>query len=74
MSAPTPTFADVEFIGELGLGKSVLTGDECKHPPLRPGYAKRGEGAVEHHPAQPRNVVNEVAQLEIPVGQVDHVN
>ena len=52
--------ADVEFIGELGLRKSVFPRDECKHPPLRPRDAERREGAVEHHPAQPGNVVDEI--------------
>jgi len=43
--------ADVEFIGKLGLRKSVFPRDECQHPPLRPCDAERGEGAIEHHPA-----------------------
>jgi hypothetical protein len=43
--------ANVELVGQLGLRKSVLARNECKHPPLRPCYPKRGEGAVKHHPA-----------------------
>src|ERR1700687_531796 len=69
---PHANLTDIELVGELGLGKSVLPRDERQHPPLRPRYSERRQCTVEHHPPQPGNIVDEISQSQIPFGPVDH--
>ena len=69
---PHRNLADIEFVGKLGLGQTVLARDECEHPPLRAGNPERRQVAIEHHPPEPRHVVDEISKPEIPIGLINH--
>src|SRR5216683_4689828 len=73
ISAPTPTLPTSSSLASWVWGSPSLREMNASTHHCDLVIPSGAQGTVEHHPAQPGNVVYEVPQSEIPFGPVDHV-